>query len=76
MAERLTAQLGRPLTSAGVRQLLHRARERFADALLEEVAQSLARSTDEHIEQELTELGMLDYCRPALDRHASAGDAP
>jgi len=76
IAERLTAQLGRPLTSAGVRQLLHRARERFADALLEEVAQSLARSTDEHIEQELTELGLLDYCRPALERHASAGDAP
>jgi RNA polymerase sigma-70 factor (ECF subfamily) len=75
MAERLTATLGRPLTSAGVRQLLHRARERFADTLLAEVAQSLTRPTAEYIEQELMELGLLDYCRPALHRHQSTGDA-
>src|SRR5207253_7447 len=37
LAEQLSALLGRPLTAAGVRQLLHRARERFAELLLNEV---------------------------------------
>jgi len=69
MAEQLAAQLGRPFTAAGVRQVLHRAREKFADQLLEEVAHSLDSPTAEELEQELVELGLLDYCRPALERH-------
>jgi RNA polymerase sigma factor (sigma-70 family) len=69
MAEQLTAQLGRQLTAAGVRQTLHRARQKFADLLLEEVAQSVEDPTPEHLEQELVELGLFDYCRPALERH-------
>jgi RNA polymerase sigma-70 factor (ECF subfamily) len=69
MAERLSAQLGRRLTAVGVRQTLHRARQKFADLLLEEVAQSLDNSSSEQLEQELIELGLLDYCLPALERH-------
>jgi RNA polymerase sigma factor (sigma-70 family) len=69
MAEQLTAQLGRPLTAAGIRQTLHRARQKFADLLLEEVAHSLDNPTLERLEQELIELGLFDYCRPALQRH-------
>jgi RNA polymerase sigma factor (sigma-70 family) len=69
MAERLAAQLGRPFTAAGVRQILHRAREKFADLLLDEVTQSLEKPTAERLERELVELGLLDYCRPALERH-------
>jgi RNA polymerase sigma-70 factor (ECF subfamily) len=69
MAEQLAARLGRPLTAAGVRQLLHRARDKFADFLLDEVAHSLDNPTAEQLEQELAELGLLDYCRPALARH-------
>src|SRR5207249_5271323 len=42
LAEQLTAQLGRPFTAAGVRQTLHRAREKFAAFLLDEVTHSLA----------------------------------
>ena len=37
LAEELTARLGRPFTAAGVRQTLHRAREKFAALLLNEV---------------------------------------
>jgi RNA polymerase sigma-70 factor (ECF subfamily) len=70
MAAQLSTELGKPLTAAGVRQLLHRARERFADLLLEEVAQSLAEPSPERLEQELLELGLLEYCRPALQRRA------
>jgi RNA polymerase sigma-70 factor (ECF subfamily) len=68
MAEQLSATLGKPLTAAGVRQTLHRAREKFADLVLEEVLYSLATPTVEQLEEELTELGLLDYCRPALER--------
>jgi hypothetical protein len=75
MAERLAAQLGRSLTPVGVRQILHRARERFADALLDEVLHSLDRPTVEHLEQELIDLGLLDYCRSALKRLGGGGDA-
>lgn len=68
MAEQLTAQLGRPFTAAGVRQALHRAREKFADLLVDEVTHALDNPTAEQLEQELVELGLLDYCRPALER--------
>src|SRR5438132_8249540 len=66
MAEQIAARLGRAFTAAGVRQTLHRAREKFAGLLLDEVTQSLDRPTAEQLEQELVELGRLDYCRPAL----------
>jgi RNA polymerase sigma factor (sigma-70 family) len=69
MAVQLTAQLGRPFTAVAVRQTLHRARQKFAALLLEEVAQSVENPTPEHLEQELLELGLFDYCRPALERH-------
>jgi RNA polymerase sigma-70 factor (ECF subfamily) len=68
LAERLTREGGRPFTDAGVRQTLHRAREKFADLLLEEVARSLGVSEAERVQEELTDLGLLPYCRPALDR--------
>jgi RNA polymerase sigma-70 factor (ECF subfamily) len=75
MAQRLASQLSRPLTAVGVRQLLHRARERFGDALLDEVAQSLDQPTPEQLEQELLDLGLLEYCRSALGRRERGGVA-
>jgi RNA polymerase sigma-70 factor (ECF subfamily) len=68
IAEQLGTQMGKPLTAAGVRQILHRAREKFAGLLLDEVAQSLEHPTADRIEQELLELGLLEHCRPALQR--------
>jgi RNA polymerase sigma-70 factor (ECF subfamily) len=73
MARQLQARLGKPLTGAGVRQTLHRARERFADLLLEEVARSLETSEVDRLEQELIDLDLLTYCRDALDRFARKG---
>jgi RNA polymerase sigma-70 factor (ECF subfamily) len=69
LAEQLSTRLGKPLTPAGLRQVLHRARDRFADLLLDEVAQTLRAPTADDLEQELIDLGLLDYCRAALDRH-------
>jgi RNA polymerase sigma-70 factor (ECF subfamily) len=71
MAEQLTAQLGKPCTAVGIRQTLHRAREKFADFLLDEITRSLENPTSEHLEQELAELGLLEYCRPALERYGA-----
>ncbi len=68
MAEQLSARLGKPASAAGVRQTLHRARDRFADLLLDEVVQTLGRSAAEDLEQELIELNLLTYCQAALGR--------
>jgi RNA polymerase sigma-70 factor (ECF subfamily) len=70
MAEQLGIQLGRPLTAANTRQTLHRAREKFADLLLDEVARSLQSSAPERLEEELVDLGLLPYCQTALRRRA------
>lgn len=68
MAEQLTARLGRPVTADWVRKRLHVAREKFTELLLEEVERSLERPTPDEVERELIDLGLLDYCRPALER--------
>jgi RNA polymerase sigma-70 factor (ECF subfamily) len=68
IAERLGPQMGRPLTAVGVRQVLHRARDKFAELLLYEVRQSLEDPTPERLEQELLDLGLHEYCRDALHR--------
>lgn len=66
LAERVSQSLGREVTAANVRVMLHRARERFASLLLDHVAQSLENPAREELERELIELKLLDYCRPAL----------
>src|SRR5262249_47620674 len=68
IAGQLSARWGRPLTAVGVRQLLHRAREEFAELLLDEVGRSLDGPAAERLEEELIDLGLLEYCRPALER--------
>jgi RNA polymerase sigma-70 factor (ECF subfamily) len=73
MAEQLSVRLGRPLTAAGVRQLLHRARERFADLLLEVARLSLQGASHTDLEEELAELNLLKYCEGALQRRAAGG---
>lgn len=69
VAEQLALQLGRPFTAAGIRQILHRAREKFADFLLDEVTHALENPTLDELVQELADLGLLDYCRPILERY-------
>jgi RNA polymerase sigma-70 factor (ECF subfamily) len=68
IAERLSAQLGKPLTAAWVRKTLQRAHEKFADLLIDEVACSLENAGPEALRQELEELDLLRYCRKALQR--------
>ena len=68
MAEQLAAALGRTWTPEALRQVLHRARQRFAEVLLGEVAGSLSSADPEALENELNDLGLLTYCRSALEK--------
>jgi RNA polymerase sigma-70 factor (ECF subfamily) len=68
MAEQLSGPLGKPLTAAGVRKTLERARDRFADLLLDEIAQTLEVPNRDRLEEELIDLGLLEHCKAALDR--------
>jgi RNA polymerase sigma-70 factor (ECF subfamily) len=69
LAERLSHRLGRPVKSGWVRVNLHRARDMFVKSLIDEVTRSL-NGHPEQLEDELTELGLLEYCRSVLDRCA------
>jgi RNA polymerase sigma-70 factor (ECF subfamily) len=66
LAAGLSQQLDREISPANVRVMLHRARERFGDLLLDQVAQSLESPGRDELEEELIELQLLEYCRPAL----------
>jgi len=70
MAAALTEQLAAdpPLTAAGVRKTLERARQRFGVYLLDEVAASLGDASIEAIEEELSDLGLKEYCESALEK--------
>jgi len=68
MAEELSRRLDRELTAGNARQLLHRARERFAELLLEETSLTLGKAGSDELQEELAELNLLQYCRPILER--------
>jgi RNA polymerase sigma-70 factor (ECF subfamily) len=74
LATGLTELLGKPINAGAVRVLLHRAREEFGDLLLAEVADSLTDDSLDAVEEELIELDLLEYCRPALDRRRGKQD--
>jgi RNA polymerase sigma-70 factor (ECF subfamily) len=66
LAERLSELTGRPFRPAAVRQQLRRARVRFAQALLEEVARGLEDPTPERVEEELIEVGLMEFVQDFL----------
>jgi len=70
LVKQLAPRLGKQLNENALRQALHRAREKFAELLVEEVLRSLLPHEPERLEEELGELKLLDYCRSALDRRA------
>ena len=67
LADQVGNRLGKQYSIDAVRQVLHRAREKFAQLLLNEVEQSIERVSRDRVEQELIDLGLLTYCRRALD---------
>jgi RNA polymerase sigma-70 factor (ECF subfamily) len=70
MAARLSEGRDQPVTAGWVRKWLHQARGKFADFLIAEVRQSLDTAGPDELAEELQEVGLLDYCREALERTA------
>jgi RNA polymerase sigma-70 factor (ECF subfamily) len=68
LGDYIRACLGKLLTDEGVRQLLHRAREQFADLLVEEVARTLRTTDPKKLQEELSDLELLEYCQSSLQR--------
>lgn len=66
LATMLTQRLGRPMSATNVRQLVHRARARFADLLLDDIRATLEGAPWERVEEELAELDLLKYCKDQL----------
>ena len=66
LAERLSQTTSRSWRADAARQLLRRARLRFAQLVVEEVAQSLDQPGPEEVEDELVDLGLASYVRPFL----------
>ncbi len=68
MAAQLTVRLNKQVSADWVRQTLRRAREQFADLLLDELSHSIVNPTRERLAEELADLRLLSYCQPALER--------
>jgi RNA polymerase sigma-70 factor (ECF subfamily) len=71
MAERLSSTTGTRWTAGSARKTLERARSRFADLLLHEVAEFLGADSAGDLQPELESLGLLRYCRSALERRGA-----
>ncbi len=66
MAQRLGDQLGSEIRADAVRQKLRRARLRFAELLVREVAHGLQTASADEVEQELMDLKLFEQVRPLL----------
>ena len=77
LAEKLSATLGRPVTAGAFRQSVQRARTKYVNFLISEVKASLQDPTPEDIEEELGDLGLLEFCRSYLKQpEGSRGYTP
>ena len=66
LAELLSQKTGRTFTAPATRQQLHRARIRFAELLVEEIAQGLDVAEPDRIQEELISLGLYERIRDVL----------
>lgn len=63
LAELLSSSTGEAFSAANVRQVIHRARVKFAELLRAEVAATLPNADASQIDDELADLGLLKYFR-------------
>lgn len=73
MAEAMSLLLQKPISAPAVRKALQRAREKFADLLLDDLSTSLCGPDADVLVQELIDLRLYEYCRPALERKRIEG---
>jgi RNA polymerase sigma-70 factor (ECF subfamily) len=70
LAEQIGQTMKRPVSAGNMRVILHRARERFAEILVEQVEQSLGSCTSTELKAELEELQLLSLCGDALAKRS------
>jgi RNA polymerase sigma factor (sigma-70 family) len=66
LANEVSARLSKPLSVENLRQLVHRARKRFAELLVDEIARSLETAEPQKVMDELIELELMSYCGSAV----------
>jgi RNA polymerase sigma factor (sigma-70 family) len=66
LAERFSEKTGQSITPEALRQQLRRARVKFAELLIAEIADGLEKSSPDEVEEELAALGLMDYVRDLL----------
>jgi RNA polymerase sigma-70 factor (ECF subfamily) len=67
LAAGIGTRLKREMNEPGVRQILRRARAKFAKLLIDEVSRSLGGANPPRLHQELADLDLLVYCQSALE---------
>ncbi|MCA9034824.1 MAG: sigma-70 family RNA polymerase sigma factor [Planctomycetaceae bacterium] len=75
IAEAISIRTGKPISTGNARVLLHRARDQFADLLVDEVQQSLDNCSLERLADELRDLNLYAYCKPAIERRSGSGES-
>lgn len=66
LAEHFTAATGKPMRADALRQLLRRARLKFAECIVDEVAAGISEPTPGAIAEELAAVGLLDHVKDFL----------
>lgn len=66
LSRQVSRQVGRLVTPEAFRKQLSRGRRKFAEIILEEVAQTIEDPTPERVEDELNDTGMMEFIRPFL----------
>ncbi|QDU59124.1 RNA polymerase sigma factor [Aeoliella mucimassa] len=74
LAKLVSDLLHKEMNAGAVRVMLHRAREKFGDLLIDEVANTLSDASAEAVEEELIELDLWQYCKPALERRSEQSE--
>jgi RNA polymerase sigma-70 factor (ECF subfamily) len=72
LANRLSEEFRRPISAANARVMLHRARQRFAELLVQEVEVSLERPTRKALALELKNLRLWSIAKPVMSPHEEA----
>ena len=68
VAAKCSAEHDKPMTAGNLRVTLHRAREKFSELLVKEVAHSLEHPQPDEVARELRDLHLLSLCETALQR--------
>ena len=66
LAERLSIVIGRPLSAGAVRQALQRSRRKYVNYLVDRSPGQPGDPTRDDLEEELSDLHLLEYCRPYM----------